>query len=165
MPGQRAFCGVDMSLRRLRGGVAVTVVWRSVAGGLCPPEAELAGDLVAHGAVLGSQPGDLSAGSVEPLAKRVGAGVLRDKRGRRCVLLAQLADEVPDLALAVEPASGDAGDAAGAGLPGRTAGAAGPGPGPARGRGSGAPRGAAGQAGSVGRGRGGRETGRPPPWR
>jgi len=70
-----------MSLRRLRGGVAVIVVRRSVAGGLCPPEAELAADLVAQGTVLGSQPGDLSAGSVEPLAKRVGAGALRGKRG------------------------------------------------------------------------------------
>jgi hypothetical protein len=55
-----------MSLRRLRGGVAVTVVRWSVAGGLCPLEAELAGDLVAQGTVLGSQPGELSAGGVVP---------------------------------------------------------------------------------------------------
>lgn len=98
---------MDMSLRRLRGGVGV--IRRLVAGGLYPLEAELAGDLVAQRAVLGSQPGDLCAGGVEPLAQRVGAGALRGKRGRWCVLVAQLADEVPDLGLAVEPASGDAG--------------------------------------------------------
>src|SRR5215472_918343 len=82
------FCGVDMSLRRLRAGVAVIAVRRFVAGGLCPPQAELAGDLVAQGTVLGSQPGDLSAGGVEPLAKRAGAGSLRGKRGRGWALLA-----------------------------------------------------------------------------
>jgi hypothetical protein len=44
------------------------VIRRAVAGGLCPLEAELAGDVVAQGTVLGSQPGDLGAGGVEPLA-------------------------------------------------------------------------------------------------
>ena len=48
------------------------------------------------------------------------------------------------------------GDAAGAGPPGRAAGAAGRGPGPAGGRGRGPPSGAAGQAGSLGRRRSGR---------
>ena len=100
---------MDMSLRRLRVGAGVIVVWGSVAGGLCPLEAELAGDLVAQGTVFGSKPGDFSAGGVEPLAERVGAGPLRGNRGRGCVLLAKLADEVGDLAVAVEPASGDAG--------------------------------------------------------
>jgi len=98
-----------MSLRRRWGGVAVRVACWSVAGGLGPLEAELAGDLVAQGAVFGSEPGVFGAGGVEPLAKRVGAGALRGRRGRWCVLVAQLADEVPDLVLAVEPASGDAG--------------------------------------------------------
>ena len=39
-------------------------------------QAELAGDLVAEGVVLGPQAGDLGSGGVEPLAKRVGAGAL-----------------------------------------------------------------------------------------
>jgi hypothetical protein len=39
-----------------------------VFGVLCPLEAELAGELVAEGAVLGSQAGDLGPGGVEPLA-------------------------------------------------------------------------------------------------
>jgi hypothetical protein len=73
---------------------------------LCSLEAELAGKLVAEGAVLGSQAGDLGPGGVEPLAERVGAGVLRCGRW---LVVTQLADEVPDLVLAVEPCPGDAG--------------------------------------------------------
>ena len=46
-------------------------------GVLCPLEAELAGELVAEGAVLGSQAGDLGAGGIEPLAERVGGCALR----------------------------------------------------------------------------------------
>jgi hypothetical protein len=39
---------------------------------LGPLEAEVAGELVAEGAVLGSQAGVLGAGGIEPLAERVG---------------------------------------------------------------------------------------------
>jgi len=76
---------------------------------LCSLEAELAGELVAEGAVLGAQAGDLSAGGIEPLAERVRSCALRgNPRGRwlKCPLTA---DEVADLVLAVEPSSGDAG--------------------------------------------------------
>jgi hypothetical protein len=69
---------------------------------LRPLEAELAGELVAEGAVLGSQAGDLGPGGVKPLAERVGVCALRGARGGRW-LVTQLADEVPDLVLAVEP--------------------------------------------------------------
>ena len=48
---------------------------------LGPLEAEMAGDLLSEGTVLGSQAGVLSAGGIEPLA----------------------ADEVADLVLAVKP--------------------------------------------------------------
>ena len=40
----------------------------SVLGVLCPLEAEVAGELLAEGAVLGLQAGDLGAGGVEPPA-------------------------------------------------------------------------------------------------
>jgi hypothetical protein len=71
-------------------------------------EAELTGELVPEGAVLGSQPGDLGAGGIEPLAKRAGACALRGERGGRGFVLAEVADEVADLVLAVEPCPGDA---------------------------------------------------------
>ena len=45
-------------------------------------EAELAGDLVSEGVVLGSQAGDLSAGGIESLAERVSACALGGKPGR-----------------------------------------------------------------------------------
>ena len=48
-------------------------------------EAEMAGDLLAEGAVLGSQAGDLGAGGVEPLAERVGACALGGEPGRPVV--------------------------------------------------------------------------------
>ena len=44
------------------GRVAVVVVRRIVRGVLGALEAELAGDLVAQGAVFGPEPGDLGAG-------------------------------------------------------------------------------------------------------
>ena len=40
-------------------------------------EAEMAGELVAEGAVLGSQAGVLGAGGVEPVAERVGGCAVR----------------------------------------------------------------------------------------
>ena len=77
---------------------------------LCPLEAEVAGELVAEGAVLGSQAGDLGAGSVEPLAERVGGcAVCGDLAGGRWLERLLTADEVADLVLAAEPCPGDAG--------------------------------------------------------
>ena len=77
---------------------------------LGPLEAEMAGELVAEGAVLGSQAGVLGAGGVEPLAERVGGCAVRGSPAGgwwlECLLAA---DEVADLVLAVEPSSGDAG--------------------------------------------------------
>lgn len=82
--------------------------WHGLAV-LGPLEAEMAGELVAEGTVLCSQAGDLSAGGIEPLAERVGRCALcgSPAGGWRleCLLMA---DEVPDLILAVEPSSGDA---------------------------------------------------------
>ena len=77
---------------------------------LCSLEAEMAGDLLAEGAVLGPQAGVFSAGGIEPLAERVGGCALRGNpaAGRRLEFLLP-ADEVADLVLAVEPSSGDAG--------------------------------------------------------
>ena len=46
--------------------------WR-VLGVLGSLEAEMAGELLPEGAVLGAQAGDLGAGGIEPLAERVGA--------------------------------------------------------------------------------------------
>jgi hypothetical protein len=68
----------------------------------------MAGDLLAEGAVLGSQAGVLSAGGVEPLAERVGGRALRGDPGGRWLKCPLPADEVADLVLAVEPSSGDA---------------------------------------------------------
>jgi hypothetical protein len=85
------------------GGVSDPGLSRSggcVFGVLRPLESELAGELVAEGAVLGAQAGDLGPGGVEPLAERVGAGVLR---GGWWLVVTELADEVPDLVLPVEP--------------------------------------------------------------
>ena len=77
---------------------------------LGPLEAEVAGELVAEGAVLGSQAGVLGAGGVEPLAERVGGCAVRGRPAGgwwlECLLAA---DEVADLVLAVEPSPGDAG--------------------------------------------------------
>ena len=53
----------------------------SVFGVLCSLEAELAGELVGEGAVLGSQAGVLGAGGIEPLAERVGGRALRGSPG------------------------------------------------------------------------------------
>ncbi len=73
-------------------------------------EAELAGELLAGRVVPGSQAGDLSAGGIEPLAERVGGCALRgNPAGGRWLECPLLADEVPDLVLAVEPSPGDAG--------------------------------------------------------
>ena len=55
----------------------------SVFGVLCSLEAEMAGELVAEGAVLGSQAGVLGAGGLEPLAERVGGCALRGNPGGR----------------------------------------------------------------------------------
>ena len=72
-------------------------------------EAELAGELVAERVVLGAQAGDLGAGGIVPLAERVGGGAVCGKPGGWWLERSLLADEVPDLVLAVEPSSGDAG--------------------------------------------------------
>jgi hypothetical protein len=72
-------------------------------------EAELAGELLAESVVLGSQAGDLGAGGIEPLAERVGGCALCGKPGGWWLECSLLADEVPDLVLAVEPSPGDAG--------------------------------------------------------
>ena len=73
-------------------------------------EAEMAGELVAEGAVLCSQAGDLSAGGIEPLAERVGGCALRgNPAGGWWLEFLLTADQVADLVLAVEPSSGDAG--------------------------------------------------------
>jgi hypothetical protein len=47
----------------------VLAVRRAGLGVLRPLEAELAGELVAEGAILGSQAGDLGPGGIEPLAE------------------------------------------------------------------------------------------------
>jgi len=76
---------------------------------LGPLEAEVAGELVAEGAVLGSQAGVLSAGGIEPLAERVGGCAVRGSPAGGWWLECLLAvDEVADLVLAVEPSPGDA---------------------------------------------------------
>jgi hypothetical protein len=81
-----------------------------VLAGLGSLEAEVAGDLLAEGAVLGSQAGVFSAGSIEPLAEGVGGCALRgNPAGGRWLKCPLPADEVADLVLAVEPSSGDAG--------------------------------------------------------
>ena len=72
-------------------------------------EAELAGELLAERVVLGSQAGDLGAGGIEPLTERIGGCALRGKPGDWWLECSLLADEVPDLVLAVEPSPGDAG--------------------------------------------------------
>ena len=111
MPGRRPFLRrrhVSAVAWRLLSGSS-RLGWR-VLGVLGPLEAELAGDLVSEGAVLGAQACDLSAGGIESLAERVGGCALRGKpaasRWLECPLAA---DEVADLVLAVEPCSGDAG--------------------------------------------------------
>jgi integrase len=53
-------------------------------------EAELTGELVPEGAVLGLQAGDLGAGGIEPLAERAGACALRGERGGRWFVLAEV---------------------------------------------------------------------------
>ena len=111
MPGRRAFLRRRHVAAAAAGGV-VTVSRRfawSVFGVLCSVEAELAGELVVEGAVLGSQAGDLSAGGIEPLAERAGACALRGNLGGRRLKCPLTADEVTDLVLAVEPCPGDAG--------------------------------------------------------
>jgi hypothetical protein len=70
------------------GRVAVVVVGWLAGGVLGALEAKLAGDLLAEGAVFGSEPGDLGPGGVEPLAKRAGAGALCGRCGRGWVLVA-----------------------------------------------------------------------------
>jgi hypothetical protein len=81
----------------------------SVFGALCPLEPEVTGELVAEGAVLGAQAGDLGAGGIEPLAERVGGCALRCNPGGRWLECPLTADEVADLVLAVEPSPGDSG--------------------------------------------------------
>jgi hypothetical protein len=110
MPGGRVF------LRRRHVAAAavgvVTVSQRfawSVYSVLCSLEAEMAGELVAEGAVLGSQAGVLSAGGIEALAERVSGCALRGNPGGWWLKCPLPADEVADLVLAVEPSSGDAG--------------------------------------------------------
>ena len=76
---------------------------------MCPLEPELAGELVAEGAVLGSQAGVLGAGGIEALAERVGGCALGGNPGGWWLKCPLPADEVADLVLAVEPSSGDAG--------------------------------------------------------
>jgi hypothetical protein len=79
-------------------------------GVLGPLEAEVAGDLLLEGAVLGAQACDLSAGGIEPSAERVGGCALGgEPAGGRRLECPLAADEVADLVLAVEPSSGDAG--------------------------------------------------------
>ena len=75
---------------------------------LCSLEAELAGELVAEGAVLASQAGDFSAGGLEALAERVGGCALGGSPGGRWFKCPLTVDEVADLVLAVEPSPGDA---------------------------------------------------------
>jgi hypothetical protein len=53
--------------------------------GLRPVEAELAGELVPEGAVLGPQAGDLGAGGIEPLAERAGACAVSAAAGGSCL--------------------------------------------------------------------------------
>ena len=108
MPGRHVFLR-----RRHVSAVAVGVVSGSSRFGwrvLGPLEAELAGDLLSEGAVLGAQAGDLSAGGIEPAAERVGGCALGgEPAGSRWLECPLAADEVADLVLAVEPSSGDAG--------------------------------------------------------
>jgi hypothetical protein len=62
---------------------------------LAPLEAEVAGELLSQGAVLGSQAGDLGAGGIEPLAERVGGCALRgNPAGGRWLGCLLPADEV-----------------------------------------------------------------------
>jgi hypothetical protein len=110
MPGRRVFLR-----RRHVAAAAVGVVivsqrfaW-SVLSMLCSLEAEMAGELIAEGVVLGSQAGVLSAGGIEALAERVGGCALRGNPGGWWLKCPLPADEVADLVLAVEPSPGDAG--------------------------------------------------------
>jgi hypothetical protein len=110
MPGRRAFLRrrhVSAAVKKVVIGSLWLVGWvRAVLGSL---EAELAGDLVPEGAVLGSQAGDLSAGGIESLAERVSGCALCGNPGPGWAQCPLLADEVADLFLAVEPSAGDAG--------------------------------------------------------
>jgi hypothetical protein len=100
-----------MSPPQLREGLRSVSSWPCgrVFCVLRPLQAELSGELVAEGAVLGSQAVDLVSGGIESLAKRVRACMLRGECGGRRLVVTQLADEVPELVLAVEPCPGDAG--------------------------------------------------------
>ena len=66
---------------------------------LCSLEAEVAGELVAEGAVL-TRRRVISARAVSSRWRSESVPALR---GRRWLMVAQLADEIPDLVLAVEP--------------------------------------------------------------
>src|SRR5690242_8852441 len=94
----RCFCGVDMSTPQVRewpAPVSLRLGGR-FAGRLGSAEAELAGELVPEGAVLGSQAGDLGACGIEPLAEGADACALRGERGGRRLVRAEVADEVAD---------------------------------------------------------------------
>ncbi|MGH3407559.1 MAG: hypothetical protein ACRDRJ_34425 [Streptosporangiaceae bacterium] len=64
------FCGVDLLSPQLWDGrlLVSSRFGGRVFGVLCALEAELAGELVAEGAVFGFQAGDLGSGGIEPLA-------------------------------------------------------------------------------------------------
>src|SRR6266704_698242 len=104
MPGRRVFLRCRHVAAAAVGGVVAVSRWFawSVFCVLCSLAAELAGELVAERAVLGSQAGDFSAGGIEPLAERVGGCALRGNPGGRRLGCPLMADEVTDLVLAVE---------------------------------------------------------------
>src|SRR5271165_1421845 len=157
------YCQGERSSRVIEKRCVRDVGYRVVTGGLQPDHATIARFRARHEAPLGglfsqvlrllaaegmvslgmlSLDGTKLAGNAAQKANRTlpqtGQAASRGSRGRR--RRRRPARQRPA-----------AGDAAGAGPPGRTAGAAGRGAGPAGGRGSGPPRRAAGQAGGAGR--------------
>ena len=171
------YCQGERSSRVIEKRCVRDVGYRVITGGLRPDHATIARFRARHEEALGglfsqvlrllAAEGMVSLGTDQPGWDE--AGRQRRAEGEP--------DAAADRKLLAEAAEADAAEdarhgdeldepgAADAGPAGRTAGAAGRRPGPAGGRGPGPPRRAAGQAGGVGRGRGGRETARPPPRR
>ena len=167
------YCQGERSSRVIEKRCVRDVGYRVITGGLRPDHATIARFRARHEKALGglfsqvlrllAAEGMVSLGTISLDGTKL-AGNAAQKANRTLPQIEKLlaeaaaADAAEDARLRRQ--SWSRADAAGAGPAGRAAGAAGRGPGPAGGRGPGPPRRAAGQAGSLGRGRGGREAAR-----
>ena len=158
------YCQGERSSRVIEKRCVRDVGYRVIAGGLRPDHATIARFRARHEKALGglfsqvlrllAAEGMVSLGTISLDGTKL-AGNAAQKANKTLPqiekLLAEAAevDAAEDAQVRRQPAG--RADAAGAGPPGRTAGAAGRGPGPAGGRGQGPPRRAAGQAGGLGR--------------